>query len=463
MREAEPLMWENRFDDAIPIYEAGLDAGWDESPTANLTRRAEVEQYAAVRLALAYALTERMDESTLILNALMAEPSTSEAIQAMVEAVAAADSALDRCVATYNLWRDYELSTFHYPSNLITLEVGRMDHISHMVEDSPPEPEKAGCDAPALINILLDELVFPTNQSPVATLSDAGVDVLDTLVADLNADGDEEWIVWLDAWVSPVLFVPQGDRYVLSRPEIRRPNEYTYFDVRSVPQQDDPIFVDYAFFDQMATNLNFYRYDIHQDYCEEDTIRDDGANPGEVRIWRLVGTELSQILARPVCRTLALTDLFNDDSSRLYAADVSIAFEDERNNHYDHTNFAWDATSQTYTPIRTLVVTPTPRPTDPSQISWPTITDSNVLDVLSEVSSLLYADNPAQALIRIDETLAQPDLAVEMQVHLAAHYYRALVLQALDRTDEALAEYLAIIDAEPDSAWGMLAALHVER
>jgi hypothetical protein len=30
------------------------------------------------------------------------------------------------------------------------------------------------------------------------------------------------------------------------------------------------------------------------------------------------------------------------------------------------------------------------------------------------------------------------------------------------RTDEALAEYVTIYDAAPESAWGMLAALHFE-
>lgn len=43
------------------------------------------------------------------------------------------------------------------------------------------------------------------------------------------------------------------------------------------------------------------------------------------------------------------------------------------------------------------------------------------------------------------------------------HYYRALALEALNRPDEALAEYIAIYETAPDSAWGMLAALHLEK
>ena len=40
-------------------------------------------------------------------------------------------------------------------------------------------------------------------------------------------------------------------------------------------------------------------------------------------------------------------------------------------------------------------------------------------------------------------------------------YLRALTLEALDRPDEALAQYLALVESAPESAWGMLAALHI--
>ena len=42
------------------------------------------------------------------------------------------------------------------------------------------------------------------------------------------------------------------------------------------------------------------------------------------------------------------------------------------------------------------------------------------------------------------------------------HYYYAMTLEALNRPDEALVEYVEIYEAAPESAWGMLAALHLE-
>ena len=41
-------------------------------------------------------------------------------------------------------------------------------------------------------------------------------------------------------------------------------------------------------------------------------------------------------------------------------------------------------------------------------------------------------------------------------------YLAALTLETLNRPEEALVEYVAIHDAAPESAWGMLAALHFE-
>lgn len=55
-----------------------------------------------------------------------------------------------------------------------------------------------------------------------------------------------------------------------------------------------------------------------------------------------------------------------------------------------------------------------------------------------------------------------PNLSNSYLIPLSRYYY-ALVLESRNRPDEALAEYIAIYEAAPESAWGMLAALHLER
>ncbi|MEQ8671820.1 MAG: hypothetical protein RLP44_05090 [Aggregatilineales bacterium] len=70
-------------------------------------------------------------------------------------------------------------------------------------------------------------------------------------------------------------------------------------------------------------------------------------------------------------------------------------------------------------------------------------------------------ENYQSLLADIELIFAQPEaLYADYSPYLA--YWRALALESLNRPDEALAEYVAIYEAAPESAWGMLAALHFE-
>jgi hypothetical protein len=66
------------------------------------------------------------------------------------------------------------------------------------------------------------------------------------------------------------------------------------------------------------------------------------------------------------------------------------------------------------------------------------------------------------ALQLSDVVIANPPEIVDDDTLMSIHYLRALALEALNRPDDALAEYIAIYESVPDSAWGLLAALHLE-
>lgn len=77
-----------------------------------------------------------------------------------------------------------------------------------------------------------------------------------------------------------------------------------------------------------------------------------------------------------------------------------------------------------------------------------------------------YESDHAHALEMI-EALSPEDFEQEIEsswgnFQLAVRYRRALALESLGRTDEALAEYIVLYEAAPESAWGMLAGLHLE-
>ncbi|MBK8026479.1 MAG: hypothetical protein IPK19_35100 [Chloroflexi bacterium] len=63
LKQAERLMWDHQYAAAIPIYEAGLAAGWDASGDLIQGDTATLELYARDRLALAYALSGDFDRA----------------------------------------------------------------------------------------------------------------------------------------------------------------------------------------------------------------------------------------------------------------------------------------------------------------------------------------------------------------------------------------------------------------
>jgi hypothetical protein len=92
----------------------------------------------------------------------------------------------------------------------------------------------------------------------------------------------------------------------------------------------------------------------------------------------------------------------------------------------------------------------------------PNLTDAYVLEKLGAALSSLRDNDPEAALALIDDALDSYDPSVERIVVDGLHYYRARALEELDRHDDAIAEYAAVYETESESAWGMLAALHLE-
>ena len=133
-------------------------------------------------------------------------------------------------------------------------------------------------------------------------------------------------------------------------------------------------------------------------------------------------------------------------------------------------NFLWDSTSfevrpVTYTwdeNIRTFVapsqpVLPTPTPMPFSPQAQPIGTPPQLLYGIRTA----FVQRDFSQVLELSESIFQqePD---DPSLIMATHYYRALALEALERPDEALAEYIAVYERSPESAWGVLAALHLE-
>ncbi|MCA9906468.1 MAG: tetratricopeptide repeat protein, partial [Anaerolineae bacterium] len=108
---------------------------------------------------------------------------------------------------------------------------------------------------------------------------------------------------------------------------------------------------------------------------------------------------------------------------------------------------------------------PTPTPTPTPFVSQSTfISDYETLqDVRNLEQKLLRDGNYNQAVETATNTLAQFADGRFAYRLFEIRYYRALALEQLNRPNEALADYVAIYENAPDSAWRLLAAMNIER
>ncbi len=100
----------------------------------------------------------------------------------------------------------------------------------------------------------------------------------------------------------------------------------------------------------------------------------------------------------------------------------------------------------------TMVFEPPP----PTPIVIPQILPNDLIQLTGGTSELNVFLGKVETRLQYQNSLSATE------IH-ETRYYRALALQALNRPDEALAEYVTIYETAPESAWGMLAALHIEK
>ncbi|MEO1165631.1 MAG: hypothetical protein AAFV98_17730 [Chloroflexota bacterium] len=107
---------------------------------------------------------------------------------------------------------------------------------------------------------------------------------------------------------------------------------------------------------------------------------------------------------------------------------------------------------------------PTPNPTPiiyPERAS--SFIDSRFAEQLTEGDYQTVLDKIDEFLaLSDDELMARENGHIYPDLHVNLLYWRALTLEFMGNVDEALAQYIAIYESDPESAWGRLARLHFE-
>lgn len=407
-----------------------------------------VGDYAAIRLAIALILNGEEDRGIEILRSQQNERALfgtlPELTSALLDAYDNNPSSVGVCLAA----SDFFWINSYYVWEKMSLEVGRtMDNIIYgrgMYIPPPTDPIGAGCDAPALIEDILHEHMFTTRSTPVEQLQSLGIPWDSVFYDDLNEDGIDDWIVGVSAInIPPVFFLSDGTVYSVSRPALSPPHELDALDQLLTFQLPD------------NAGIALLHISYAQPYIQIPRGYGLGGGPGEcpalgsVSIWRLDQSALIRIFSSLLCEEVDPQAVIDDLAviSHVYSWEFSDGVHD-----YVPVEYVWNEIDQAYELTTASQETLAPLSSETSVSPPYQVYDGKNLFLQQAYEQII--NDRQQAITEI--------LDITDPVLLRWGYLAALTFEALDRPDEALAEYIAIHEAAPESAWGILAALHLE-
>jgi tetratricopeptide (TPR) repeat protein len=441
-RKGEEAMWQEDYAAAITHFERALQLPqYTPSQTSQeyyADDLVSLNQYLRIRLALAYILTGQSAKAQPLLETLVAETYTEDALREFASVLTEAlDSSQKACFASF------EVFTRAYPRIIL----GTVIEI-----DTDPRnyyPERIGCNAPSIVETILAENQFTDN--PIAALEALELSVKKSLVEDFNQDGRDEVLVWLDLPVDPIFFAHDGEVYRVSRPLVDPylraeatttwllPDDaglgliYTSSDPQFFYLEQPPWLLVY---DRMGGGMGGYN-----EFCIPT-----GQDYVFVRLWRMERDELKAIFQDEVCQD-DLSKLFPEgepsrilDGGQLKIEDANTIIRDLR--------YVWDSETRSYlpSPIPTAYSSPVP----------------TIEPEYSSVDAALRAEDYEAVVEMTEAEINQVQLPEYLDSLQYNRYLQAFALQMLGRDNEAATVYQLMLSAAPDSMWAKLAALQLK-
>ena len=430
-------MWAGNFENAINLYQTYLD--FEVYP----------QQYATFRMGIAQILYGQMTDGIARLRQLQTEQlgETSYTLLPLVTQVLNAydnnPSPFAICIAAYDYFAFNAYTVWFNESLEVGFTIDNMIYaLQGMHSPRAPTPDQAGCDLPAQLEQLLTTTIFTTVSSPIAELGQAGLVTDMSYEVDLNNDGVQDWLVFLPTIrIPPILFLSDDQTYTISRPLI----SYGY------PLNDENTLLTVNLPDDNGVALLNVDYSEHfQTYPLGYGL---GGGPGScpasgyIQLWRLVDAELVSALLEPMC---AVVDPIQTiDNTNNMQEIYTWAFSNIAGDFVPVT-YIWDSINQTYLIPQVAEITLTPQEQ----------TRSTRYRVLGPI--FLYLRQDYELLLEIRDEVLIDITDSSDETLLVWRYVSALTYEQLNRPDEALAEYITIYESAPESAWGMLARLHLE-
>ncbi|MFN8375940.1 MAG: hypothetical protein U0694_24090 [Anaerolineae bacterium] len=447
-RRAEDAMWARDYAQAAELYATYLSFD-----TSSEYRDAEDRQYIRLRMAIALAFLDRLEETITLLEELSREPAVTPDMGELIASAYAAYNSQDEialCTATYNFFTRYQGNAFY--AGPIDRYIGQtlIDTQMFIYNTSPASAAYAGCNIPVIIDRLFPENVISATISPPEQVRRAGIAVDGAFQTDFNGDEEVDWMVWLAARVAPIVFVRQGETYAVSR--MSSTASYSSISLTSVELPDER--------GNALALLNEDVSSIAGYFSCVDSTGQYFTPPREFELWRLGDNGLYPFFYAVLCESVDFEDILQNDNRQLNAW---MAVDEGYLGGTVHPSvFVWDAQQQNYV---LSMVDGEPYVRSVSEIdSWaePEATIGTAI-ILYQSALIFHNAEVSEALATFDLVMTNTETNTSPDTLAQARYCYGILLESVGRTDEALAQYVAIYSAAPESAWGQLAALHLER
>lgn len=455
LRSAQIHMWDHDYQAAILFFEESLEMASDQATESSRV------QYAQMRLALAHAFVGNVDESQAILTDLLSQTPETVLMGSWMTRLSTLShvNGLSLCQVIYNV------ATYANPYRTEIVALGgsydRPTKTGGTGGFDTPNPIYAGCDFPFELDRVLSGNLFLTSQPILEQISVLGI-MPDTVVSfDLNADQSLEWLIWTEPLVDPIFFVPDGDFYHISRPNVQKPSSTTTVGTIELPEDTGFAIVNKYYeqfsLDGIGITAAAYQYPAWLRCLHPPNIESPfNTETGFLRVWRLAGYELLTILDMPTCEDRAVEEYFPFGRvPTQFEGWVSATPENDNASIIVPTTYVWDQESLVFQPNPVELVT-FDSPHQPVQQA-PTVHSYEILDLDTEDAAAVDALSSKMAV-------ALPYFVDQKSINEVANarlwYAQLLIIQA--NTDEALSQYVHIVNDLPDTSWTMWASLHVE-
>jgi hypothetical protein len=435
LRNAQEAMWNKNYGKAAQLYELTLRRYWSLSAKEQLGQAGQFAGYAQERLVLAYALSGHMAQARMLLSMMERQGALNHTIAGQLIKVKHGN-VLQLCQAAYNFIASAP-SNRSYRGLIEPEIISEEYHMWVSSGASPGSPEKVGCDVGRVAVELLNKQTFSTQTTPIQQIATLGIGIRDWQHMDLNLDGIEDWVIGLQGVYKPFFFLSAGSQYLVSETDF-----FPFYEEKPLKYYRLPGMNGRAWVSIRSSGRT-----VECIYAAENAV--DGCDPRELIIWHVQDNKLVELQRVPICEYKEWPGLLvsSDSIYGCVVEDENVSW-DER--VFNEAVYHWDSQKGQY--VLPPVASATPSPTTSNAPS----TYYNIDDLNS---ALFYKKDFGKAIdvahwILINRN--ENDLIAETR------YKLAFALEMLNRKDEALAEYVALYSQARDTAWGKLAALHLQ-